>query len=133
MPTMPNQPRHCEEARKADASIQPFRRILSGLRRCARHDSAKIAALILALGGPAQADAIEDFYKGKALNMIIGLGEGGGYDLSARLVAQHLGDFIPGKPVVVPRNMPGAGSIAAAEYVYNIAPDRKSTRLNSSH
>ena len=53
---------------------------------------------------------------------LVGLGEGGGYDLSARLVAQHLSEFIPGKPVIVPRNMPGAGSIAAAEYVYNIAP-----------
>ena len=80
---------------------------------------------LLAMAGMStgtRADAIEDFYKGKNLNMIIGLGEGGGYDLSARLVAQHLSDFIPGKPVIVPRNMPGAGSIAAAEYVYNIAP-----------
>ena len=77
---------------------------------------------IAALPASARADATEDFYKGRTLNMIIGLGEGGGYDFSARLVAQHLGDFLPGKPTIVPRNMPGAGSIAAAEHVYNIAP-----------
>ena len=44
------------------------------------------------ISGETRADAIEDFYKTKTLNMIIGLGEGGGYDLSARLVAQHLSD-----------------------------------------
>jgi tripartite-type tricarboxylate transporter receptor subunit TctC len=75
-----------------------------------------------AVSPAAKADPVEDFYKGRAVNMIIGLGEGGGYDFSARLVAQHLGDFLPGKPTIVPRNMPGAGSIAAAEHVYNIAP-----------
>ena len=75
-----------------------------------------------ATGASSLADPIEDFYKGRTVNMIIGLGEGGGYDFSARLVAQHLGEFIPGKPTIVPRNMPGAGSIAAAEHVYNLAP-----------
>ena len=69
-----------------------------------------------------RADAVEDFYKGKTISFVIGVGEGGGYDLSSRLVAQYLGAFIPGKPTVVPRNMPGAGSIAAAEYVYSVAP-----------
>jgi tripartite-type tricarboxylate transporter receptor subunit TctC len=70
----------------------------------------------------ARADAVEDFYKGKQIQMIIGVGEGGGYDLSSRLAAQHLARFIPGNPTIVPRNMPAAGSIAAAEYVYNVAP-----------
>jgi tripartite-type tricarboxylate transporter receptor subunit TctC len=84
-----------------------------------------LAALLLA--APAHADPIEDFYKNRTVNMIIGLGEGGGYDFSARLVAQHLGEFIPGKPTIVPRNMPGAGSIAAAEHVYNLAPKDGST------
>jgi tripartite-type tricarboxylate transporter receptor subunit TctC len=82
-----------------------------------------VALLSLSLlAGAAQADPVEDFYKGKTINLIIGLGAGGGYDLSARLVAQHLGDFIPGRPTIVPRNMPSAGSIAAAEYVFNVAP-----------
>lgn len=86
-----------------------------------------LASMMLATALPAHADPVEDFYKGRTINLVIGLGEGGGYDLSARLVAQHLSNFIPGKPTVVPRNMPGAGSIAAAEYVYSIAPRDGST------
>jgi tripartite-type tricarboxylate transporter receptor subunit TctC len=76
-----------------------------------------LAMTMAGLASPALADPVEDFYKGRTVNMIIGLGEGGGYDFSARLVAQHLGEFLPGKPTIVPRNMPGAGSIAAAEHV----------------
>jgi tripartite-type tricarboxylate transporter receptor subunit TctC len=75
----------------------------------------------LAVGG-AQAQTTADFYRGKTIRLIIGMGEGGGYDLSARLVAQYLSTFIPGHPNVVPENMSGAGSIDAAEYVYNVAP-----------
>jgi tripartite-type tricarboxylate transporter receptor subunit TctC len=90
------------------------------LSRGARRAAAVVCLFFLA--GAAEADPVEDFYKGKTINLIIGLGAGGGYDLSARLVAQHLGDFIPGRPTIVPRNMPSAGSIAAAEYVFNVAP-----------
>ncbi len=79
-----------------------------------------VAGLLGATAAPAQTGG--DFYRGKTIQIIIGTGEGGGYDLSARLVAQFLPNFIPGKPTIVPRNMPGAGSIAAAEYVYNLAP-----------
>ena len=81
-----------------------------------------LALCVVTSAGATHADAVEDFYKGKTITMIIGLGAGGGYDLSARLVAQHLGDFIPGRPTIGPRNMPSAGSIAAAEYVFNVAP-----------
>ena len=81
-----------------------------------------LACAAVLLNSPARADAVEDFYKGKSINLIIGLAEGGGYDYSARLAAQHLGRFIPGNPTIVPRNMPGAGGIAAAEYLYNVAP-----------
>jgi tripartite-type tricarboxylate transporter receptor subunit TctC len=66
--------------------------------------------------------SVEDFYRGKKLDMIIGYSSGGTYDLYARLVARYLGNYIPGKPLIVPRNMPGAGSRAAANWVYNIAP-----------
>ena len=89
--------------------------------------AALLAMTMMGSASPALADPVEDFYMGRTVNMIIGLGEGGGYDLSARLVAQHLAEFIPGKPTIVPRNMPGAGSIAAAEYVYNLAPRDGST------
>ena len=71
---------------------------------------------------PASADAIEDFYKGKSLDLVIGYTPGGTYDLYARLVGRFLGDFIPGKPRIVVRNMPGGGSRVATGWVYNIGP-----------
>jgi len=88
-----------------------------------------LAVCAVLWAGVVKADPVEDFYKGKSISLIIGLGEGGGYDLSARLVAQHLSDFIPGHPTIVPRNMPGAGSIAAAEYAYSVAPRDGTTLL----
>jgi tripartite-type tricarboxylate transporter receptor subunit TctC len=71
---------------------------------------------------PAAADPVEDFYKGKTISLYIGTTAGGGYDVYARFVARFLGAHIPGKPVIVPRNMPGAGSRTAAGYVANVAP-----------
>ncbi len=65
---------------------------------------------------------VEDFYRGKRIDLIIGYSSGGTYDLYARLVARHLGNYIPGKPLIVPRNMPGAGSRTAATWVYSLAP-----------
>jgi tripartite-type tricarboxylate transporter receptor subunit TctC len=66
--------------------------------------------------------SVEDFYRGKKIDLIIGYSSGGTYDLYARLVARHLGQHIPGKPQIIPRNMPGAGSRTAATWVHNIAP-----------
>ena len=56
-----------------------------------------------------------------ANEIIIGFGTGGGYDLWARTVARHFGRHLPGKPDFVPKNMPGAGSVKAANYMYNVA------------
>ena len=82
------------------------------------------AALVIAACAiaPAAADTVEDYYKGKTIDLVIGYSAGGGYDAYARLVARHLGNHIPGKPAIVPKQMPGAGSRAAAQYVYNVAP-----------
>jgi tripartite-type tricarboxylate transporter receptor subunit TctC len=66
--------------------------------------------------------SVADFYKGKTISLIIGYSPGGGYDVFARLVGFHLGKYIPGKPQIVPRNMPGAVSRAAAVHVYSVAP-----------
>ena len=69
---------------------------------------------LLALGVPATrsyADPVADFYRGKTVNVLIGVGVGGEYDLQARMVARHLGRHIPGSPTVVPQNMIGAGGI----------------------
>ena len=73
--------------------------------------------------GPGRAaDSVEAFYKGKTMQLLIGFGPGGGYDLYGRTVARHLGRFIPGNPTVVPQNMAGAGSVRAASSLYNAAP-----------
>lgn len=71
---------------------------------------------------PVAADPVADFYKGKKLTILIGYGAGGGYDTTTRIVARHLGKHIPGNPTIVPQNMPGAGSMKVANYVYNAAP-----------
>lgn len=84
-----------------------------------------IAAALVVLtlqGGHAAAQTPAEFYKGKTLELNIGFSAGGGYDVYARLVARHLANHIAGKPSIVPRNRPGAGSRAAAEYMYNVAP-----------
>src|SRR6185437_4797219 len=62
------------------------------------------------------------FYKGKNIDLIVSTGVGGGLDSNARLVARHLAKHIPGEPTIVPKNMPGAGHIRAANFVYSQAP-----------
>ncbi len=83
---------------------------------------AMVFVQITAIFGPARADSVEDFYRDKTVNLIIGYGPGGGYDGYARLLARHLGRHIPGNPTIVPKNMPGAGSLVAANYLYGVAP-----------
>ncbi|MGA7487064.1 MAG: hypothetical protein WBW74_09030 [Xanthobacteraceae bacterium] len=63
-----------------------------------------------------------DFYAGKSIDFIIGSDVGGGYDIYARLLARHLPRFIPGNPIIVPKNQPGAGSGRAAAFLYGVAP-----------
>lgn len=79
-------------------------------------------ALALILSVPARAETVEDFYRGKTINILIGFSAGGGYDLYARLLSRHLGRHMPGNPTVVAQNMPGAGSLKAALNVYSVAP-----------
>jgi tripartite-type tricarboxylate transporter receptor subunit TctC len=71
---------------------------------------------------PGHAQSVEEFYRGKTINLIIGYSVGGGYDLYGRLVSRHIGKHIPGRPSVVPQNMTGAGSLRAAQYIYSVAP-----------
>ena len=81
---------------------------------------ALLAAALLAT--PAEAQEIERFYAGKTVTIYIGFGPGGSHDYYAHLVARHLGRFIPGRPTILPENMPGAGSFKAANYLYAVAP-----------
>lgn len=80
------------------------------------------SVLALGLGNSARADAVSDFYKDKRMTMLIGLSTGGAYDRYARLTARWLGDHIPGKPTIIPRNMTGGGSLVMANFLYNVAP-----------
>ena len=77
---------------------------------------------ILAFAAATARAQTADFYAGKTVSLIIGSGEAGGYDMGGRLMARYLRKYIPGNPAVVPRNMPGASSVVAAEYLYNVAP-----------
>jgi len=70
----------------------------------------------------AKADAVADFYRGHAINFHVGFGPGGGYDAYARTLAQFYGDHIPGKPSIVVRNTPGAGSLVLANSLYTTLP-----------
>jgi tripartite-type tricarboxylate transporter receptor subunit TctC len=82
-------------------------------------------ALVAALfaSAPAHAaDAVADFYKGKTVQVLVGFGPGGGYDLYARTLARFMGKHIPGNPTMVPQNMPGAGGVKVMNYLYNVAP-----------
>jgi tripartite-type tricarboxylate transporter receptor subunit TctC len=63
-----------------------------------------------------------DFYRGKTVSIVIGYSPGGGYDAYARLLGRSMGKHIPGNPMIVPQNMPGAGSLKATMYLYEVAP-----------
>jgi tripartite-type tricarboxylate transporter receptor subunit TctC len=80
------------------------------------------AGAVVAMAGTAAAQSPEQFFRGKTITVFVGFGPGGGYDFYARLFAKYAGKFIPGQPNVVTQNMPGAGSLVATNYVYNIAP-----------
>ena len=77
---------------------------------------------IAARADVAAAQSVEAFYKGNRVTINIGYTPGGVYDIYARTIARHLGKHIPGRPTVVPVNMPGAGSMKAANYIYAQAP-----------
>jgi tripartite-type tricarboxylate transporter receptor subunit TctC len=78
-------------------------------------------SLLLCIGS-ARADAVAEFYKGKSVQVVVGYGTGGGYDVYARLLARYMGKYIPGNPAMVVQNMPGAGSMRAVGYLYSVAP-----------
>ena len=81
------------------------------------------AALALSVtAGPNAALAQAEFFKDKTVNIYVGYSTGGGYDVYARMLSRFYGRHIPGSPTVIVTNMPGAGSLRAANYIYNVAP-----------
>jgi hypothetical protein len=80
------------------------------------------AAVALMIAPAANAQPVEQFFARRTITISIGYTAGGSYDLYGRMVARHLGKHIPGQPTVVAQNMPGAGSLKAANYIYEVAP-----------
>jgi tripartite-type tricarboxylate transporter receptor subunit TctC len=78
--------------------------------------------LLLLFGSVVRAESPAEFFNGKTVELYIGYSVGGGYDLYARVLARHIGKFIPGHPTVVPKNMEGAGSLRLANWLYRVAP-----------
>jgi len=71
---------------------------------------------------PASADEVEDFYRGRTLTVMVGVGAGGEYDLQMRMVSRHIAKHIPGKPATVAQNMVGATGLLMANHLANVAP-----------
>jgi tripartite-type tricarboxylate transporter receptor subunit TctC len=88
-----------------------------------RASAAVLAMFVLCgAGRESPAQTLEQFYKGKTIDLEIGYPTGGSNDAYGRLLARHIGRHIPGMPAVVPRNTPGAGSFLAVNRVANTAP-----------
>ncbi|HEY3640170.1 MAG TPA: tripartite tricarboxylate transporter substrate-binding protein [Xanthobacteraceae bacterium] len=81
-----------------------------------------VVALLVACAAVDTGRAQQADFSRKTITIYIGNTAGGTYDLMGRLVARHLGHFLPGNPTVVPENMPGAGSLRAANHIFNVAP-----------
>ena len=85
--------------------------------------NALVTAIAMTIAAsPAAAQSVAEFYAGRQVTLTVGSTPGGGYDTQARLVARHIGKHIPGNPTVVVQNMPAAGSLAATNHMFNIAP-----------
>jgi tripartite-type tricarboxylate transporter receptor subunit TctC len=83
---------------------------------------ATLVVLAIMLPAVAQAQDPAEFYRGRTVSLVVGFNPGGGADTYARLVARHLGKHVAGNPTVVVRNMQGAGSVVAANHIYNVSP-----------
>ena len=92
-----------------------------------KRTSIAVLAAAAILGGviassPSKAGSVADFYKGKDLTFLVGYSAGGSYGFYARLMAEHMAQYIPGKPNIIVQHMPGGGGSKAANYFYNVAP-----------
>jgi tripartite-type tricarboxylate transporter receptor subunit TctC len=88
-----------------------------------KHISGLLFSLALAIMGPsARAQSVAEFFRGKSIALVIPNAPGGSFDLYGRLVARHLGRHLPGQPVLIPQNMPGASGLIAGNWLYGVAP-----------
>jgi len=108
---------------RCDVSLDRRRTAMSAANPMAIAIQGAILGLACVIAAtPATAEPIEEFYKGKTLQMIIRSQAGGGYDSYGRLLARHIGRHIPGNPRITPVNMPGGGGIVAANFIARVAP-----------
>lgn len=91
------------------------------ITRC-RISLGALAALFVCASAPAPAQPATNFFAGKQISLLIGTTSGGGYDAYARLLTRHFGRHVPGQPVIIAKNMPGAGGLTLGNYLYNRAP-----------
>jgi len=91
-----------------------------------------IAAFLVFAAAPAQAQSVEEFYKGKTVSILMGTGPGASYDLYGLTIAEHISRHIPGNPTIIVEHMPGAGGVIAANHIYNTAP-QDGTKILLSH
>jgi tripartite-type tricarboxylate transporter receptor subunit TctC len=90
-----------------------------------RRSAWRIVLTFVAMACPTvgtRADDVADFYRGKQVTMIVGFSAGNAFDVYGRAVARYLGRYLPGNPTVIVQNMPGAGGLKSANYLYNVAP-----------
>jgi tripartite-type tricarboxylate transporter receptor subunit TctC len=104
---------------------------------CARHPFALILLGAIFFFGPfnapARAQSVAEFYSGKQIDLIVATETASVYDAWARMLARHIGKHIPGRPSIVPRNMPGAGHLRAASYAFSAAPQDGTAIITFSH
>src|SRR5205085_1101861 len=81
-----------------------------------------VACVAVLVATPASAQDAANLFRGKTVRLIVGTSAGGGFDAYSRIIAEHLGKFLPGRPTVIVQNMAGAGSLTAANYIANVAP-----------
>ncbi len=81
-----------------------------------------ICAVLFAAGGPARAQTVEEFYRGKTVKFVVGSNTGGSYDTYSRLLTAFMSRHIPGNPTLLVENMPGASGVKSAQYIGEIAP-----------
>lgn len=98
-----------------------------------RHPLTAALAMLACCGSAALAqEDVAQFYAGKQIRLLIGPNIGTGYDVTARMIARHMGNHIPGKPTIVPQSMPGAGSLTMTNTLYNQGPF-DGTAMGHSH
>jgi len=102
------------------------------MRRTTARTCALSIVAVFALAGPAPADSIDDFYRGKTISLVMGTGPGGSFDLYGRTIGPYLSKYIPGNPTIFMEHMPGAGGVIAGNHIYGVGP-QDGTKMLLSH